>query len=635
MACENPKDADDWVRVIDKKISEYSAASKNAFKKTLEEDVKKPEASTEVDTKKDYFEIAMKANVTLKQLKLTIYRNDTDRLVDFRTNMLSVNLTQRAADMDVLLKLHSLEMRDYLFEYTNPNLKHFLTSEVPESYQGGHSAIENVDLFEVSVKTMTKDHPQYAEHNKTDLDVKLKFGYLFLNLKPDLLEAVLIFLTSNLPKPEAQPKQSAPQLQNNASQPNKVVSSTTSAGADANALAGKVETIYSQTDNILVKLRVDMKQIGVRMVHRKLRICLAEFSLKDSSIDLTLKPQATYFHGKLGNIQLLDTTNYPYTIDSNIEYQKIKPYEILGVGGQNVSLVEIDFKAYEPKSGQGDVQRKVYSFVDINVHSIRINLLQLPLLRIVDFLTSQVLGALAAGNQSQPQVQNAAGEVVPAAGPTITKWQAEETLLNPAFMDINLKVESPVITAKPLPESTEWIEVRLGDITITNERVKNTTRFKNPVKLLDFVYCEVMKIEIHNMGIWKIQNGEKSELTRDFNFMLDMERPLFPEEYKMVYGENYDKFELNVGMVLKAQMTPMIVILSKDDYKLMMKILSHNVSYNDGLDSLFAWVPPKTEVPEIKKEEVVSVKPAATTTTPAETKASKNSIYFSDFISNV
>ena len=52
---------------------------------------------------------------------------------------------------------------------------------------------------------MTKDHPRYAENKKTDLDVKLKFGYLFLNLKPDLIEALLTFLTANLPK-APQPK---------------------------------------------------------------------------------------------------------------------------------------------------------------------------------------------------------------------------------------------------------------------------------------------------------------------------------------------------------------------------------------------------------------------------------------------
>ena len=137
-----------------------------------------------------------------------------------------------------------------------------------------------------------------------------------------------------------------------------------------------------------MNIEVEMKQVGIRMIHRTLRCCLAEFSLKDSSVKVILKPQSTFFHGKLGNILLLDTTNYPYTIDSNVDYQKVKPYELLGVGEKDVSLIEIEFKSFDPKSGEGDFEKRIFSYVDISIRSIRINLLMQPLLRVTDFFTS-------------------------------------------------------------------------------------------------------------------------------------------------------------------------------------------------------------------------------------------------------
>lgn len=537
----------------------------------------------------------MAVKVVLKQLKLTIYHNDTDKLIDLRTNLFSVGLTQRPGDMDVLLKLHSLEMRDYLYQYVNPNLKEFLTSAVPESYDQSDSSVEKIDLFEVALKTMAKDHPQYESNNKTDLDVKLKFGYLFLNLKPDLIESLLTFLTANLPKESTSKAQTKPEL--------KSQSSSTIQGVEDNAIAKKREIIYSQTDNILVKLQVEMKQMGVRMVHRKLRCCLAEFSLKDASISVILKPHSTYFHGKLGNILLIDTTNYPYTIDSNVDYQKIRPYEILGVGEKDVSLIEIEFKSFDPQSNGGDLEKRIFSYVDIKIRSIRLNLLMQPLMRLTDFFTTQVLGALNSGNKSQALVDETTNELIIPDSVKLSKWQSEDTVTNPNFMDIKLRVESPVITVKPLPESTEWIEVRLGDITITNDRSKNTTRYKNPAKILHFVYCEVMRININDMGIWKVQGDRRSEITRNFTFSLDLERQLFPEEYQIVYGENNDRFELDTGMVINARMTPLIVILSKDDYKMLMKVLNYNITYSDGLDDLFLYTPPKTEAPVLVRQE--------------------------------
>ena len=46
---------------------------------------------------------------------------------------------------------------------------------------------------------------------------------------------------------------------------------------------------------------------------------------------------SSYADGSLKNLNLYDTTNYPHTIDSNIEWENIRPYELIGRRPDNTS----------------------------------------------------------------------------------------------------------------------------------------------------------------------------------------------------------------------------------------------------------------------------------------------------------
>ena len=316
---------------------------------------------------KNYDRIKLFLSATLKQFKVTIYHKELEPLVDLNTNLFSFTMTQRLGDSEIAIKLNSLEVNEYLFKYKNPSLDKFITSATLDAFQNNLSESMPGNLFELTIKMMDKDHPRYVDSNKTDLDLQFKFGYLYINLKPDVLESLLAFLTANLPKKSQdlprEPSPSNTQMQKDA--------------LDVEVMTGNSEKdaakiIYSQTDNILLNINIEMKQIGIRMIHRSLKMCLGEFSLSNATMQVTLRPQETYFHGKLGNIQLLDTTNYPHVIDSNLDFEKIIPYEILGVEEKNSSLIEIDYKSYVPQNSKADLQSRVFSFLEININYISI-----------------------------------------------------------------------------------------------------------------------------------------------------------------------------------------------------------------------------------------------------------------------
>ena len=517
----------------------------------------------------------MRLKAELPQLRLSLYNENGSSFFDFSLNAFSASMTQRLEDMDGHLSLGSIEITETLFKYTNSELEGCLTSVPPLVVRQANRAESDLALIQMDVKKINKDHPEYGQSGNRDLSVKLKFGYLFLNLKPDAIEALMVYLMSGIPKRPADKQ--AVSAKNYSESPAKVEKSH-----------GREEkNLKAESEAMMLKFEVELKQIGLRMIHRELHCCLAEFSMKDSWISFTKEPKVTSFECSLGNIQLLETTNYSNTTDSNIDYQKIVPYEMLGISQQGNSLVAINFKSYDPKSRLEKPDHHVYTYIDINISSLQANILQQPLLRIADFFTNQVAGVLelakTAENESEGPIQSNS------KAPTLTKHQAEQTLLNPAFMDIKLEAKSPAITLKPHPLADEFIEIRLGDITVSNTRVQNSSRWRHPDTSLGYLYCEQMEVAIQKMGIWKVEKSSRSRITREFNFDITLERLLFPDEYKLVYSEGNNQNQIDTSMIIIAILSPLIVILSKDDYRLLMKVVNRNLTFNDGLDELFEY----------------------------------------------
>ena len=70
-------------------------------------------------------------------------------------------------------------------------------------------------------------------------------------------------------------------------------------------------------------------------------------------------------------------------------------------------------------------------------------------------------------------------------------------------------------------------------------------------------------------------------MCKPFNFYMDIESPIFVNEYNFLYG---NQITLDKTMKIRCYLTPLVILMTNDDYNLIMKILFHNIIYDDCCD---------------------------------------------------
>ena len=563
-----------WLETLIDAIDESGTASLNTFvrsKSFRKQKSKLPEESLEAE-EIDYELTEMKVNLKIEELKLNILHPDNSsmKLIQLDTNNLELDVTKKPKKTLMDIKLQALEIHDSFFKFTNPNLQSLVTSHTPTGKES--------DLIEIHLVQMEKDHPNYHE-KMTDTLIQVNFGYLYVNLKPEVLGGVMKFLLP--PSPQGM----------DASTVNKAPPERKKTH-EVKAQKKEETTFTDRTPTTLLGLEINLKEVGVRLVHMKNHMCIGELALKNTSFKVRQKLHLLEFEGVLGNIQLFETTNYPNTIDSNLHYDKINKYELIGVAEENENLLELSFLQYEPQHPEAKNVANTYMFVDVSVGKIRLNYIQKPILRLVDYISTQVVPAVTPPEESSTAKEDEDPEVAT----QISEENAERNLKQPKFMDLKVNVKSPVIVVKPLPTSTIYWEIQLGDVYVENKVHKDSTRFRNAKRSLEFIYCEMYEIKLQSMGISRVEGEKKVQLTQEVNFDLSFDRPMFVPEYKLLYGnrrqdeelqDEIKDFYLDERMVLKGKMTPLITTLEHEDLLLLMRILNSNITYDDGKDELF------------------------------------------------
>ena len=91
--------------------------------------------------------------------------------------------------------------------------------------------------------------------------------------------------------------------------------------------------------------------------------------------------------GSLGNIQVIDLTNYPDTLSEEKDYDKIKPKEMIGVKDSSLSLLTIKLRLLS--EGSAKIKNdNINLFLDVKMSQLIINFLMQPTMRMLDFLLS-------------------------------------------------------------------------------------------------------------------------------------------------------------------------------------------------------------------------------------------------------
>jgi vacuolar protein sorting-associated protein 13A/C len=80
----------------------------------------------------------------------------------------------------------------------------------------------------------------------------------------------------------------------------------------------------------------------------------------------------------------------------------------------------------------------------------------------------------------------------------------------------------------------------------------------------------------------RLIRGEKvDEMTKYFNYNVNINMAGFTNEYKFLYG---DDIAIDNTMFMYNYVSPIIFRMSNSDYNLVMKCLFHNITYDDGCD---------------------------------------------------
>lgn len=75
-------------------------------------------------------------------------------------------------------------------------------------------------------------------------------------------------------------------------------------------------------------------------------------------------------NGSLGNLQLVDLSNYPNTLDAEADYALIKPFTLLGVRDSQQSLLNIYFRGLKEGSRKIDPLTNETTFVKVKMSQI-------------------------------------------------------------------------------------------------------------------------------------------------------------------------------------------------------------------------------------------------------------------------
>jgi hypothetical protein len=86
-------------------------------------------------------------------------------------------------------------------------------------------------------------------------------------------------------------------------------------------------------------------------------------------------------------------TNYPNTIDTNLRWKELVQYEMFGKGKEVENLIELDFTQYNAPHPL--IVNNVASKVKLTVNQMKLDFFMQPTMRIVNFLTAQLLPIFA------------------------------------------------------------------------------------------------------------------------------------------------------------------------------------------------------------------------------------------------
>ena len=345
----------------------------------------KPGASEDINLHQREFEFKF----TVDKLQGSLYRSDPEErkpdqlLVDLVAEHFQLDFYLRPFDMVAEVLLKSLNVEDYIEEDPSPEFKKIISSQ-------GFEAEEDKDLFNVKFIKVNNESPEFTstyEGIATHLDVSVSTLNVVVTRRTllTLLDFVLVTFTD-------------PGASNS---PQEAIEDTKGAEAKHEKSMEAAKDQPVEADKIRIK--VDLKSIALILNNDGIR--LATLSLHTADVGIYLAGGSMRIGARLGSLSLLDDINQGASTESSLrQLVTIQGDELADFRYQTFGVNDEGYPGYD-------------SAVYLRSGSIRVNFLEEPFRKIIDFLVKfgkmQAIfnAARQAAADQASQIQESAGKM--------------------------------------------------------------------------------------------------------------------------------------------------------------------------------------------------------------------------------
>lgn len=323
----------------------------------------------------------------VERLQGSLYRSDPEGrkpdklLVELVAENFELNLCVRPYDLVIETSLETVVVDDYV-ENPSAEFKSIISSSDSDS--------ENKDLIQVKIIKVKPDSPQFMpkyEGVELNIDVAISTINLVVTRKTllTLLDFILVTFTNN-EAPSSPVESPSHDLMD-------------SENEELHELNIQPKPPASSSSGS-IRIKVDLKSI--RLILNNDGIRLATLSLNHADVGIFILGKTMRVVAKLGDLSLLDDINQGASTDSNLR-------KLITIQGDDLA----DFRYETFDSQSGDAYPGYDSSVFLRAGSIKLNFLEEPFRKIIDFLVKfgkmqAIFNAArqAAANQAS-QIQNA------------------------------------------------------------------------------------------------------------------------------------------------------------------------------------------------------------------------------------
>lgn len=287
----------------------------------------------------------MEIHFDIDQAKISFFQcikndsRDSEKLIDILCQRLNFNFDKRAKEMNLDLKVHSLDIEDFIEQTDNKEFKNLVSSGTEKV------ARTPKDLFTLNYKRAQR----IVTHDDTlielfDQDIVMHMSELQMVLTPKSVLTLMNYAMLTFTDPNA-PEMPADALRHN----------------------------KEDREDAPQKINMKIKMEAVNVILNDDSVKIATLVLSAGELMMVLLPEKYNINLKLGGLELTDETNESFSRDS--VFRKV-------IHMKDEELVELNYESFDPATNTKDYD----SFLKYSTGSMHVNFIESAVNRIVNFL---------------------------------------------------------------------------------------------------------------------------------------------------------------------------------------------------------------------------------------------------------